>query len=913
MNTIRSNSKKRILTALLIIGMLMMMMPMQGFATGTDVQAGAYLNSDYNSSVILSSDKTFIFKVNFGEGFENLSGTWTASAMDTGEIGITLTVTSKHIGLTVEPNYSFTTSDAEKGVLYLSDGEAGIIPADTAFKYDASTAPATDMADPVATPQTTASTVNTVSATDISEARGHIQTAAKTRISAMASELLTALSSGHTYTGYRGLVLDKWAEKEVGIADAMGVMPVEVNDYFHEDITRDDFAALVYSALLKVTGMTESQLNSSVTLKTFSDCSNTKVSVCAGLGIITGDPAGTFRPSDNITRQEAAAMLSRLAETVGLHTNGTAVSFTDVSGLWGESYIKNVSMFKDAYTGNAVMAGTGNNKFSPKGIYSRQQAVATIVRMLGTISGSSGAEVVVSTNAAVTAEQISAAAKEEVSKLASDGTFTDSDILAMFTYFEKLKTEGTITSLSEEENRLSYAAADGQKCEFVVATETDASGNAIMGCASDINSSEMMVNETFVIKADRYDAALADKLYMGNNNVLFLSAFSASDTIYSTPFKSIISDLKEKGYNVTEKYNAGLDEFASMGTGSYGMIIVHAHGLCNDNGKVSIYTEINKSSKSYGGVVSATWVERSADGTFKGVKSLHAMSSDFFKYNARSGAFDDTYVHFISCQSMMGTDMANTFINLGAKAITGYSDSVSVSYATKALDTTVIHMTEATDNTVPEIDIEELLTAVTQMCGLDTFTIPSYNEITKKDYQKQINTIMKSSGTTTMILGVEPVEEEPEVVGDAEQEVRKVLNLLLAGDKEGYLAALHPDTINIYGQQYYNKMDSFIAQRDGTKHSMWSHKVVNVEYMVSEGIKQILMFDGKYFNIPAVDIDVRLTFECDEALDTSSLPQKYACGCPCSYMSGFNPETNQATRTIAFYVDPTTGKVIYAL
>ena len=236
-----------------------------------------------------------------------------------------------------------------------------------------------------------------------------------------------------------------------------------------------------------------------------------------------------------------------------------------------------------------------------------------------------------------------------------------------------------------------------------------------------------------------------------------------------------------------------------------------------------------------------------------------------------------------------------------------------MSYATKALDTTVIHMTEATDNTVPEIDIEELLTAVTQMCGLDTFTIPSYNEITKKDYQKQINTIMKSSGTTTMILGVEPVEEEPEVVGDAEQEVRKVLNLLLAGDKEGYLAALHPDTINIYGQQYYNKMDSFIAQRDGTKHSMWSHKVVNVEYMVSEGIKQILMFDGKYFNIPAVCFLVRMTFECDEALDTSSLPQKYACGCPCSYMSGFNPETNQATRTIAFYVDPTTGKVIYAL
>ena len=193
-----------------------------------------------------------------------------------------------------------------------------------------------------------------------------------------------AASSGNSYTGYRGTPLPAWAEREIGMADYLNLMPELVMHFFEEPVSRGDYAALAYQFLLKLTGMTEDQLQSSATMVYFPDTHDPAVSICAGLGILTGNTDGFFRPHDPVTRQTAAAILSRLADIVGAEVSASAPAFSDISGLWGENAIITVASLYDPYTGNTVMGSTGSSdRFSPNDGLNRIQAVITILRLTG--------------------------------------------------------------------------------------------------------------------------------------------------------------------------------------------------------------------------------------------------------------------------------------------------------------------------------------------------------------------------------------------------------------------------------------------------------------------------------------------------------------------------------------------------
>ena len=469
--------KKRITSGFLCLAMLFALFPAFGqtaqakISIVDGVQMGTYMDSEYGSSITFRGDYTFAYAMNFGEGFATITGTWKAAPADTGETCIYLTVTSSHTGIVVDKSYTFTGDWGKNDTIYLTDGNAGIAHADTAYTFDAgSTMPLNPEANiKIGTYENTdySSRLTLLSnhtftfvmnfGEGFKTVAGHwtsfmpdgsavgikltvpdkyegivvyneytlvskgdnagililkdhnagimpegsqlsfvgdapsvtgggkeaVLQAVKTMSPTLAPEVQHAAESGHHYTDYRGAALDSWAVREVGMADYLGIMPSEVSDYFHEFITREHFAMLVHASLLKMTGMTPQQLKSQVTPITFPDCNNEAVSVCAALGIITGDTGGYFWPSSDITRQEAATMLSRLADVVGAEKLGDPLYFTDISGLWGEVYMKNTSRLYDIYTENPVMAGTGNNHFSPHGQYTRQQAVVTLVRMVG--------------------------------------------------------------------------------------------------------------------------------------------------------------------------------------------------------------------------------------------------------------------------------------------------------------------------------------------------------------------------------------------------------------------------------------------------------------------------------------------------------------------------------------------------
>lgn len=729
--------KKRILSLLLCLAMLVAVFPALGApaAAASAIPLGTYTNAEYGSSVTFRADLTFSFVMNFGEGFETVTGTYYTWEMDDGENVATLSVTSRHLGIEVYDTYNFSGLPQQNGRLYLTDGNAGIVPTETIFTLEAesgSSGPTDEQ---------------------IAAGRAAIAAAVKSNNETLASEHKAAVVSGNTYIGYRGAALDSWAVKEVGIADAMDLMPTEVRDYFLETITREDFAALVYSALLRLSGITESRLNASVTPGSFPDTSDAKVGLCAGLGIITGYETGKFLPEKTITRQEAAAMLSRLAETIGAEATSSAGSFCDVSGLWGESYIKKVSTFKDGYTGNAVMGGTGGNSFSPFDSYSREQAVMTIVRMVGVSAGGTG----VSSDEG-SYEAVSSAVEAKVNTLGADGILSGDDIKAILDFAGTLEDQGLVTDLETYDSYVLYTTADGTPSGIVIDQETESEdGEPALGYgAADLS-------------ADVALTAADHKLYLENNNVLFISSFSKDDTIYNQPLLEGIEALSAKGYDVTVQNGASLEEYSRIGSGDYSMIFLVAHGIILGN-QFYFCSEVNEKTA----IAEEKYL---IDGQLRIIDHIPVLHSGvytfsreyyiapaFFDNHLKSDPLDSAYVQFISCMSMQTESMANVFMSNGAKAVSGYTDIVEVSFAAKALKLTAEKLSPAVETTgVTETTVGELETSTLKTLGVNAFWISSYNTDTDTTERRAVLTRFVATGATDLVLAV---HSDPKDLGE---------------------------------------------------------------------------------------------------------------------------------------------------
>lgn len=908
--------KNKLLSVLLCLSLLCGMLPAFGITasaeTKSGVSIGTYTNSEYSSSVTFHNDSTFEFKMNFGEGFEPVKGTWSAEKLDTGETGVSLTVTSQHIGIVVEKRYCFLSDPSNSNVLFLADGNAGIIPADTAFTYSSAS---TGVSNPL---------------TDESIAKGRmaIMQAVKANAAALKSQLQSAASSGHTYVGYRGLVLDSWAEKEIGMADTLKLMPDEVYDYFHENITREAFATLVHSALLKLTGMTESQLSSSVTSKSFPDCSNQKVGICAGLGIITGDSSGYFRPNDTITRQEAATMLSKLADIVGATGTGSEQSFNDIAGLWGERYMKKTATLKDSYTGKAVMAGTGNGKFSPSDVYSRQQAVVTIVRLVGVTVGThagSSAETKPSTMGTYTA--VSSAIESKISELSADGTMTGEEIGTLFDYTDTLERQGVISSVEQGDDVVTFKTADGIQGGVVIRRSVAEDGSAVLGSCPAVapadSASSQQANVPVLLA--NTSTSSDQKLYLGNNKVLFISSFSKNDAIFSAPMKSAIEEIKKKGYAVTEIYDATPNDYSKMGGGGYGMVILCSHGIMLNQNTFCLATEQIVDAKDLaeaesfwrdGRAYLCKEVNLKENGKVVSVKCKYYLSAAFFSHYLKQSSLQDAYVQLISCSSMKNKSFAQSFLQAGAKAVTGYTDPVEVDFAAKALSITTMHLIEAKNKTLPAIDIGELETAVLKMAGINAFYLDHFDPVQNKSFKKPVLTRFVATGNQSLILGVESEPTQPtEPTGTYEETVSQAVKLLLAGDYDGYLAIVHPDATSAFPEPVYWKKDKRLADlRSGKEHGFYSHHVVNVEIfspdLKADGKAQVFQVKkSSKYSFQVVQYMARITFQNDGELDPDHYG-KYMCGCTQSNLSGFHKDTNQVKNTYLFAIDVKTGKIL---
>lgn len=170
-----------------------------------------------------------------------------------------------------------------------------------------------------------------------------------------------------------------WAKEGVSSAIELGLVPDKLQRQYGANTTREEFCGLSVKLLETVSGKEISAFLSDQSISLynpFADTENEAVIMMASLGVVSGVGDGTFNPQGELTREQAAKMLTILAKILGAEASETAVTFADQTEIsaWACEYVSFV-----AHCG--IMNGTGGNQFSPQAIYTREESILTILRL----------------------------------------------------------------------------------------------------------------------------------------------------------------------------------------------------------------------------------------------------------------------------------------------------------------------------------------------------------------------------------------------------------------------------------------------------------------------------------------------------------------------------------------------------
>lgn len=161
-----------------------------------------------------------------------------------------------------------------------------------------------------------------------------------------------------------------WAQAQVNEAISAGLVPDALQSSYTTPATRSEFCALAAE-------LYETVLDTEITERaTFTDTTDVNVEKMAGLGVVNGVGNGQFNPSGQITRQEAAALLSRLAQVMGHPLSGQSPDYADTAEIsaWAAEAVGQMQAA-------GIMNGIEGNRFAPRDPYTREQSIMTVLRL----------------------------------------------------------------------------------------------------------------------------------------------------------------------------------------------------------------------------------------------------------------------------------------------------------------------------------------------------------------------------------------------------------------------------------------------------------------------------------------------------------------------------------------------------
>lgn len=166
-----------------------------------------------------------------------------------------------------------------------------------------------------------------------------------------------------------------WFAEEIPAAISAGLVPEDLQKDYPTNINRQDFCRLIWELVKKQPDYVQLLWNKDPV--TFTDTFSAEVSWCAQLGLISGVGEGRFDPYSSLTRAQAAKILALTVQLLGGSPDTkqqAGFSDRDAFPFWDEGWID--------YCGvNQIMNGEDGGAFNPDGTFTREQAMATILRI----------------------------------------------------------------------------------------------------------------------------------------------------------------------------------------------------------------------------------------------------------------------------------------------------------------------------------------------------------------------------------------------------------------------------------------------------------------------------------------------------------------------------------------------------
>ena len=161
-----------------------------------------------------------------------------------------------------------------------------------------------------------------------------------------------------------------WAHDGINNAFNAGLIPFALQSSYTQVTTRAEFAAL---AVYLYEAATRQEIMGRVE---FNDTDDINVQKMGYLAVVTGVGYGNFAPDSTLTREQAAVMIARLAYAIGQPLPQAAPTFYD-NGHISDWAIEAVGQVQ----ATQIMGGVGNNYFAPRGDYTREQSIITMLRL----------------------------------------------------------------------------------------------------------------------------------------------------------------------------------------------------------------------------------------------------------------------------------------------------------------------------------------------------------------------------------------------------------------------------------------------------------------------------------------------------------------------------------------------------
>jgi len=167
----------------------------------------------------------------------------------------------------------------------------------------------------------------------------------------------------------------EWARDGIQSALAKGFVPVDLRSNYKDVITRAEFCQMAISYLEHATGKDIEtvmlEMGVAPEPNVFTDTDAPYILAAHALGVTNGTGNNMFTPDGFFSREQAAAMILNVCRVLGKSVeNAPSCRLEDMddASAWAIEGI-------NYCVANGLMSGTGNNSFSPKQVFTREQSI----------------------------------------------------------------------------------------------------------------------------------------------------------------------------------------------------------------------------------------------------------------------------------------------------------------------------------------------------------------------------------------------------------------------------------------------------------------------------------------------------------------------------------------------------------